>query len=354
MTMFGETLRQARAYKGVTLKEAEQATRINRHHLSALEDENFAALPPLIYQRGIVRNYAAYLDLDPAKLLSLFGEAHGDHQPANEPVLAMKPLDMPNHFTPNFAIIAFMVVMSAIVFAWLYSAYLAPPEALPTTAPVLTVTPIVRTAASADPIGATSTPTATATVDPDAPTATAEAEPTEPKATEGASRVTAAGTTSGPSARRATRELAPTEEPQPSEEPQPTAAPAEDVEATGTAEAASATEAAAALLAADAAESTADAAADAAEATDTAVDPDALALDFSTESPDGVYLSVLSEDGTVLFDGRLGPGESTGTLRAVQFTVWSSDIGSTLITNEGTGQGPFYMPGSGAGTISLP
>ena len=64
MSMFGETLRQARAHKRVTVKEAEQATRISRLYLSALEEENFEALPPLIYQRGIVRNYATYLDLD--------------------------------------------------------------------------------------------------------------------------------------------------------------------------------------------------------------------------------------------------------------------------------------------------
>src|SRR5919112_4719116 len=128
MAGFGETLRQARAHKGVTLKEAEQATRINRHHLAALEEENFGALPPLIYQRGIVRNYATYLDLDPSKLLAMFEEAHGSAGDA-ELVAAVKPLDMPNHWAPNFAIIAFMVVMSAIVFAWTYSVFMNPDEA---------------------------------------------------------------------------------------------------------------------------------------------------------------------------------------------------------------------------------
>lgn len=123
MGVFGDTLRQARAQKGVTLKEAEQATRINRHHLGALEDENFAVLPPLIYQRGILRNYAAYLVLDPGKLLAMFEEARGGSAPV-EVVAAMRPLDMPSHWAPNFAIIAFMVVMSAIVFAWIYSSVL--------------------------------------------------------------------------------------------------------------------------------------------------------------------------------------------------------------------------------------
>ena len=115
MTVFGDTLRQARASKGLTLKEAEQATRINRHYLAALEEENFGVLPSLIYQRGIVRNYASYLELDPGKLLAMFEEASGAEGP-NESVVAVKPLDMPSHWAPNFAIIAFMVVMSAIVF----------------------------------------------------------------------------------------------------------------------------------------------------------------------------------------------------------------------------------------------
>ena len=142
MAMFGDTLRQARAHKGVTLKEAEQATRINRHHLAGLEDENFDALPPLIYQRGIVRNYATYLGLDANKLLSMFEEAHGIESYPTEVIAAVRPLNMPSHWAPNFAIIAFMVVMVAVVFAWLYAAYFAQPEALTTaTENIATVTP---------------------------------------------------------------------------------------------------------------------------------------------------------------------------------------------------------------------
>lgn len=137
MAGFGETLRQARAHKGVTLREAEQATRINRHHLAALEDENFPALPPLIYQRGIVRNYAVYLELDASNMLAKFEEAHGGVSPnAQMSGVSMPPIDMPSHWAPNFAIIAFAVVLSAIVFAWGYSIWVTPtanePEATTT------------------------------------------------------------------------------------------------------------------------------------------------------------------------------------------------------------------------------
>jgi cytoskeleton protein RodZ len=194
MAVFGDTLRQARSYKGVTIREAEMATRINRHHLAALEEENFAGLPPLIYQRGIVRNYASYLDLDPNKLLHLFEEARGV-QPDDPPVVTpLQPLEMPNHFAPNFAIIAFMVFVSAIVFAWLYSAYFAPTEATSTpTEFIATVTP-------ADPdeflIPSPTPPPPTATVKP-SPTATDVPEPTptdEPTSSAGADEGTPAET----------------------------------------------------------------------------------------------------------------------------------------------------------------
>lgn len=140
MAGFGETLRQARAHKGVTLREAEQATRINRHHLAALEDENFSAMPPLIYQRGIVRNYAVYLELDASNMLTKFEEAHGGVSPsAQMSGASVPPIDMPSHWAPNFAIIAFAVVLSAIVFAWGYSIWVTPSTGDPAT-PLTSVT----------------------------------------------------------------------------------------------------------------------------------------------------------------------------------------------------------------------
>ena len=189
MSVFGDTLRQARVSKGVTLREAEQATRINRHHLSALEEEDFAVLPPLIYQRGIVRNYSAYLDLDPGKSLSMFEEARGGDSAA-ELVAAVRPLEMPRHWSPNFAIIAFMVVMGAVIFAWVYSISFSQAPVASTVPPAIpTVTPIPddRLALPSPTAIPTSTPpapptatavAATATSIPVASTASAAPQPT--------------------------------------------------------------------------------------------------------------------------------------------------------------------------------
>ena len=190
MAVFGDTLRQARAHKGVTLKEAEQATRINRHHLLALEEEQFDDLPPLIYQRGIVRNYATYLNLDTAKLLTMFEAARGV-VPEDPPLIApTQPLDVPTNFTPNFAIIAFLVVMSAVMFAWMYSAYFAPKEATSTPTEIIpTVTPVsADTLILPSPTPAPPTPTATATPSPEPtsePVPTEEPEVVEPAARRG-------------------------------------------------------------------------------------------------------------------------------------------------------------------------
>lgn len=140
MSEFGELLRHARAYRGITLRDAERATRINRHHLAALEKEDFAALPPLIYARGIVRTYAEYLGIDPIAVLSLFEEIHGQHSTGFQVVSAVKPFHIPSHWAPNFAIIAFMVAISAVIFIWMFSAFYAPADAVP-AAPTVAANP---------------------------------------------------------------------------------------------------------------------------------------------------------------------------------------------------------------------
>lgn len=163
MGVFGDTLRQARAHKGVTLREAEVATRINRHWLLALEEEHFDQLPALIYQRGIVRNYATYLNLDPAKLLSLFVDARGDRT-ADEPTILAQPTTVApaGSFVPNFAVIAFVVVAMGAMFAWGYSAYFAGDTPEPTlTGAVPTATQLGdedRFIATNTPVPPTNTP----------------------------------------------------------------------------------------------------------------------------------------------------------------------------------------------------
>jgi cytoskeletal protein RodZ len=68
----GETLRQARLDKGVSLADAARETRIRRSYLEALEAEDTAALPPAVYARGFLKTYAEYLGLNPQSMVDLY------------------------------------------------------------------------------------------------------------------------------------------------------------------------------------------------------------------------------------------------------------------------------------------
>jgi cytoskeletal protein RodZ len=169
MSGFGDALRHARANKGVTLTEAERAIRIPRKYLRALEDEDFLSLPEGIYSRGIVRNYAQYLNLDPDDAISYFDELRGGVSGGFKVVPAVKPMEMPSHWAPNFALIAFVVVISAVLFAWLYSAFFAATNG--TAAPTPSVGVPTPTSVDVNAALRALTPTATGTPPP---TATAE------------------------------------------------------------------------------------------------------------------------------------------------------------------------------------
>lgn len=298
MAMFGETLRQARAHKGVTLKEAEQSTRINRHHLAALEEENFSALPPLIYQRGIVRNYAVYLDLDPSKLLSMFEEAHGNVVRAgNEAVAGVPPLDMPSHWAPNFAIISFALVLGAIVFAWAYSAFVASPGAEPTaTQPVPSVTPLDREVQLPTEPPATVTPTPRPT---QRPTETAESREAAPRATEERESSEPRRTGGDNQRQRATEAPEPTEEPQPDEAEQQDEEPTEEQ-----------TEPPAGNVA----------------------DDGNYVTSIAVTAQDLIYVEVTA-DGQRVFAGELQAGESTDQIAGSTFEVYTDSGVNTGFVN---------------------
>lgn len=85
----GETLRRARQARGITIEDAERATRIPRRYLEALEQENFGILPAPVYARGFLRSYSGYLGLDPAELLPFFPVGHVE-EPKLEPLPEVK------------------------------------------------------------------------------------------------------------------------------------------------------------------------------------------------------------------------------------------------------------------------
>ena len=92
MGELGDLLRKTREEKGLSLVQAEEATRIRHAYLQALEEEAFDRLPAAVYVKGFLKNYALFLGLDASTTLELYHpiSAQGSPQPAptflNEPL----------------------------------------------------------------------------------------------------------------------------------------------------------------------------------------------------------------------------------------------------------------------------
>jgi len=70
----GEQIRQRREKLGLSLSDVEQFTRVRRIYLQAIEEGNFEALPSSVQARGMVTNYAHFLEMDEDAVVGLFTE----------------------------------------------------------------------------------------------------------------------------------------------------------------------------------------------------------------------------------------------------------------------------------------
>jgi cytoskeleton protein RodZ len=115
----GETLRQARLDKGVSLADAARETRIRRGYLEALEAEDLAALPPMVYARGFLRTYAEYLGLSPEAMVDLYQpSARREPSPALRPAVPHVAIPRQIPLRPVMYGISSIVFVAMVVFAW--------------------------------------------------------------------------------------------------------------------------------------------------------------------------------------------------------------------------------------------
>ena len=72
MNELGQWLRETREAQGLSLAEAEAATRIRQKFLAAMEAEDWDLLPGEVTTRGFLRKYASYLGLDVNQVVKRF------------------------------------------------------------------------------------------------------------------------------------------------------------------------------------------------------------------------------------------------------------------------------------------
>ena len=134
MGQLGDTLRERRTALGMSLIQAEEATRIRAKLLEALENGEYDRLPNPGYVRGYVTSYASFLELDSASLLAMYRAETGvggrsrDIAPAGE---AVKPRGQ-QHAVPRSAAMILVVVLAVLaVGVWVVVRAVQGPEAPP-------------------------------------------------------------------------------------------------------------------------------------------------------------------------------------------------------------------------------
>jgi cytoskeletal protein RodZ len=91
----GQVLREAREARGLTLAEVHSELRIGENFLQALEEGFYDALPTPVHLRGYLRNYARFLDLDPAPLLDRLVQTNGYRPVVPSSLKMRRKLDVP-------------------------------------------------------------------------------------------------------------------------------------------------------------------------------------------------------------------------------------------------------------------
>src|SRR5579884_4023054 len=113
-------LRTAREEKGVSLAQAEAATMIRRPYLQALEDDEHGALPGAVYVKDFLRNYASYLGLDPAHVLSIYHREYPDQSQEVVAPSTIRPRGTSQLVTGGTVATLLLVVVVAIFSTYIY------------------------------------------------------------------------------------------------------------------------------------------------------------------------------------------------------------------------------------------
>ncbi len=129
----GQELKAAREAMGLSLEEVEQATKIRRKYLQALENEQFDLLPGAVYARAFLKNYARFLNLDVAVTMEAYNrlfireaprEAPPERSPAGAtPRRAKEPVKVKVPGKPRYWLyLAAFVVLMGLTISLFYGA----------------------------------------------------------------------------------------------------------------------------------------------------------------------------------------------------------------------------------------
>jgi len=118
LSELGAFLQRHREERGWSLEDAEEMTHIRRHYLVAMEEGDWDSLPPAVYTRGLLRNYARALGVSQASVMRMHVKERPHEARLPEPQLISQPLVVTPRF--NFELLAALALLliSAGLIAW--------------------------------------------------------------------------------------------------------------------------------------------------------------------------------------------------------------------------------------------
>ena len=133
--LIGKTLLSRREALGITLEEVERHTHLKSHYLKSLESGDFNNLPSPVQGKGMLSNYARFLDLDNEQILLLFADAlqtkrqelayitypNGQTPSSSKKRAPTKPSTLQRFLTPDLLIGSSILIIIFVFSLWTIS-----------------------------------------------------------------------------------------------------------------------------------------------------------------------------------------------------------------------------------------
>lgn len=120
MTEIGNALREARNRQGLSIRDAEDATKIRSKYLQAMEQDDFEVIPGPTFVMGFLRTYALYLGLDADAMVDEYRCTHAPHildahRLPNTPLRSRPGKPVPGR--SNYVVVAVIALLIIVVLA---------------------------------------------------------------------------------------------------------------------------------------------------------------------------------------------------------------------------------------------
>lgn len=153
----GAYLGRHREERGWTLEDVEAQTRIRKRYIVAMEAGDWDSLPPGVYTRGLLRNYARALGVSVNSVLRMYVKERPSEARPAEPQLISQPLTNEPRISFELVLAGILLVVAVGLIAWVLGTQL--PTYLGTSATAETVL-------EADPTLVVAAPASSATPSP--------------------------------------------------------------------------------------------------------------------------------------------------------------------------------------------